>query len=76
MTGYRLVLAHGYSCVLCVSCNMITRIIIEKKKKRSGFCASLVPRLSPRPDAKKKNGGGEPGTDSHVILWHDDFAMH
>ena len=31
--GYRLVLAHGYSCILCVSCNMITRIIIEKKKK-------------------------------------------
>ena len=30
-----LVLAHGYSCVLCVSCNMITRIVIEKKKQNS-----------------------------------------
>ena len=28
-------------------------------------CDSFVPRLSPRPD--EKNGGGEPGTDSHVI---------
>ena len=29
---YRLVLAHGYSSILCVSCNMITRIIIKKKE--------------------------------------------
>ena len=27
------VLAHAYSCVLCVSCNLITRIIIKNKKK-------------------------------------------
>ena len=23
---------------------------------------------------KNKTGGGEPGTDSHVILWHDDIT--
>jgi len=34
MTGYRLVLANGYFRILCVSCNMITRTIIEKKKKK------------------------------------------
>ena len=23
---------------------------------------------------KNKNGGGEPGIDSHVILWHNDIT--
>ena len=32
---------------------------------------SLVPRLSPHPDEKKK---GEPGIDLHVILRHDDVT--
>ena len=34
---------------------------------------SLVTRLSPHPD-KNRKGGGEPGIDSHVILWHDDIT--
>ena len=29
----RFVLAHGYSCIVCASCNMITRGIIENNKQ-------------------------------------------
>ena len=30
---------------------------------------------SPLAPTKNINGGGEPGTDSHVISRHDDFAL-
>ena len=30
---------------------------------------------SPLAPTKNKNGGREPGTDSHVISRHDDFAL-
>ena len=38
------------------------------------FSLALFPG-SPLAPTKNKNGGGEPGTNSHVISRHDDFAL-
>ena len=40
--GYRLVLAHGYSCILCVSCNVITRIIITVPSEKKTFLSNII----------------------------------
>ena len=50
--------------------------VVIPKKSQGQILTKTTQELalgSPLAPTKNKNGGGEPGANAHVILWHDNF---